>query len=97
MIDNVTDAIATSPLAVVWLKDKSEVYLYYSTLVRGEHKLRRVVRDANGNWGSPAFPDKAPVIAKATQMTVTSTTEGCHLFYEGTAGKGGFQHYIDKH
>lgn len=95
-IDNITDAIATTPLAVLYKADTYEVYLYYSILSGKDHKLRRIVRAKDGSWGSPTFPSKAPLMNAVTQLSVTQTSKGAHVFYLGTGGsKKGYQHYID--
>jgi len=94
-IKNVTDAIASTGLAVVWREDKSEVYLYYTTKDGNDYKLRRVVKSSGGSWGSPSFPSKASLMNEVTQMSATPTSGGCHVFYVGTSSKRGIQHYVD--
>jgi hypothetical protein len=89
----VTDAIEWTPLAAAWYAAKKQVYLYYCVSSQKKYKLRRVIRSAAGEWGKPAFP-KAKDMKEKTQLSVTPTTDGCHVFYEGA--NGGLQHFLDK-
>ena len=96
--DKISNAnpISTTPLAVVYIAKKSQVHLYYCVKSGNLYKLRRIIRDSNGNWGSASYPAGAPDLNQSTQISVTATSEKSvnHVFYVDTKSK--FVHFDDK-
>lgn len=88
------DAGPGTELAVVYISETNQTYLYHQNSTEG---LRRVVRDADGLWGSSKAVANAPIAsANFSDLCVVATpsTMENHVFYR-SAGVG-FEHIHDK-
>lgn len=94
-ISNV-NPISTTPLAAAYISAKSATYLYYLVQSGKHYKLRRVIRDSSGKWGSAAYPSGAADASGTTQISVVVGDEGKvnHVFYTDSTNK--IVHFDDK-